>query len=215
MDKKEIAQMIDHTLLKPDATMEQIKTLCEEAHQYGFKTVCVNPCQVAQCFDYLNTSKTQICTVVGFPLGANTPEVKSFETTKAISEGANEIDMVMNIGALKNENDDLVKLDIQEVVNAAGSVPVKVILETCLLTNEEIVKACELSIEAGASFVKTSTGFSKGGATLKNIELMKKTVGDRVKIKASGGVKNYDDAIAMIEKGAYRIGTSSGIAIVS
>ena len=141
MDKKDIAQMIDHTLLKPDATLDQIKTLCEEADQHGFATVCVNPCYVAACFDFLGSSKAKICTVVGFPLGACLPETKAYETTKAISDGANEIDMVINIGALKSGNEDLVRLDIQEVIEAAGSTPVKVILETCLLTDVEKVKA--------------------------------------------------------------------------
>lgn len=215
MEKNDIAKMIDHTLLKPDATLEQIRVLCEEADQYGFATVCINPCYVSACFDFLGQSKTKICTVVGFPLGATLPEVKAYETTKAISEGANEIDMVINIGALKSNNDEFVKLDIEEVIAAAGSTPVKVILETCLLTDDEKTRACKISLEAGAAFVKTSTGFSTGGATYADVELMKSIVGEQAKVKASGGVKDFKTALAMIQKGASRIGTSSGIAIVS
>lgn len=213
MDKNQIAQMIDHTLLKPDATLEEITTLCKEADQYNFATVCVNPSYVGSCFDILENAK--ICTVIGFPLGANDTEVKILETKRSISDGANEVDMVINIGAMKNGNYDLVLSDIKQVVEAAGEVPVKVIIETCLLTDEEKVKACELSVEAGAAFVKTSTGFSTGGATLEDVALMKKTVGDQALVKASGGVRDYETAVKMIQAGASRIGTSSGVKIVS
>jgi deoxyribose-phosphate aldolase len=177
------------------------------------KAVCVNPSYVGSCFDILENAK--ICTVIGFPLGANDTEVKILETKRSISDGANEVDMVINIGAMKNGNYDLVLSDIKQVVEAAGEVPVKVIIETCLLTDEEKVKACELSVEAGAAFVKTSTGFSTGGATLEDVALMKKTVGDQALVKASGGVRDYETAVKMIQAGASRIGTSSGVKIVS
>ncbi len=213
MDKKELAAMIDHTLLKADATYEDIKKLCAEADEFGFATVCVNPWNVGFCFDLLQ--KAKICTVVGFPLGANDPDVKILETKRAISDGANEIDMVINIGAMKNENYDFVLSDIKGVVDAAGEIPVKVIIETCLLTNEQKRKACQLSVEAGAKFVKTSTGFSTGGATVEDVKLMKEVVGDQALVKASGGVRDYATAVKMVEAGASRIGTSSGIKIVS
>jgi deoxyribose-phosphate aldolase len=213
MEKKEIAGMIDHTLLKADATIEDITKLCQEADEYGFATVCVNPWYVGACFDLLKNAK--ICTVIGFPLGANDTDVKILETKRAISDGANEVDMVINIGALKSGNEEFVLSDIQGVVEAAGEVPVKVIIETCLLTEEEKIKACQLSLEAGAAFVKTSTGFSTGGATVEDVKLMKEIVGDKAQVKASGGVRDYATAVKMIEAGASRIGTSSGIKIVS
>ncbi len=213
MEKNELAQMIDHTLLKSDATYDEIKKLCEEADEFGFATVCVNPWNISACFDLLK--KAKICTVIGFPLGANDPEVKIFETKHAISDGANEVDMVINIGALKSGNEEFVLMDIKGVVDAAGDTPVKVIIETCLLTDEEKIKACELSVQAGAAFVKTSTGFSTGGATVADVTLMKKTVGDNALVKASGAVRDHETAIKMIAAGASRIGTSSGIKIVS
>ena len=207
--------MIDHTLLKANTTKEQIIKLCEEAKQCGFASVCVNPTWVALAAELLEGTGVKVCTVIGFPLGANAPETKAFETKDAINKGANEVDMVINIGALKDGNDELVERDIRAVVEAAeGKALVKVIIETCLLTEEEKVRACQLAVKAGADFVKTSTGFSTGGATVEDVALMRKTVGDKVGVKASGGVRNVDDAKAMITAGATRIGTSSGVAIV-
>jgi deoxyribose-phosphate aldolase len=213
MEKTDIAKMIDHTLLKADASSEEIKKLCQEADEYGFATVCVNPWNIAECFDLLK--KAKICTVIGFPLGANDPEVKILETKRAISDGANEVDMVINIGALKSGNEEFVLTDIKGVVEAAGEVPVKVIIETALLTDEQKVKVCQMCVEAGAAFVKTSTGFSTGGATVADVKLMKKTVGDNALVKASGAVRDYETAVKMIDAGASRIGTSSGIKIVT
>lgn len=214
MKKEEIARMIDHTLLKPEATEEQIRTVCEEARNYNFASVCVNPGQVALVSELLKGSQVKVCTVIGFPLGANTSAVKAFETSEAIKEGAQEVDMVINIGKLKDKNYEYVKSDIEAVVNAAkGKALTKVILETCLLTDEEKVIACKLSKEAGADFVKTSTGFSKGGSTPEDIRLMRETVGPNMGVKASGGVRNNADAMAVIEAGASRIGASASIAI--
>ncbi|MCI0129684.1 MULTISPECIES: deoxyribose-phosphate aldolase [Enterococcaceae] len=210
-----LAKYVDHTLLKPDATREQIKTLCEEAAEYDFASVCVNPFWVSYAAEILADAKAKVCTVIGFPLGANTTETKVFETTNAIENGAEEIDMVINIGALKNKEYDIVEQDIAAVVKASHpKAIVKVIIETCLLTDEEIVKACELSVAANADFVKTSTGFSTGGATPKDVKLMKDTVKDNAFVKASGGVRSKEDAFTMIEMGADRLGTSSGILLV-
>lgn len=210
-----LAKYVDHTLLKPDATREQIKTLCEEAAEYDFASVCVNPFWVSYAAEILADAKAKVCTVIGFPLGANTTETKVFETTNAIENGAEEIDMVINIGALKNKEYDIVEQDIAAVVKASQpKAIVKVIIETCLLTDEEIVKACELSVAANADFVKTSTGFSTGGATPKDVKLMKDTVKDNAFVKASGGVRSKEDAFTMIEMGADRLGTSSGILLV-
>ncbi len=210
-----IASMIDHTLLKPEATKEMIEKLCNEAKKYGFAAVCVNPYYVKISKEFLEGSKVKVATVIGFPLGANTKEVKAFETKNAIENGASEVDMVINIGAMKNRDYDVVKKDIEAVVEAAkDSAIVKVIIETCLLTDEEKIKACELSKEAGADFVKTSTGFSTGGATVNDVKLMKKTIGDSLKIKASGAIRDYETAKAMIEAGASRIGASASIKIV-
>jgi deoxyribose-phosphate aldolase len=210
-----IAKMIDHTLLKADATKEQIVKLAEEAKTYGFASVCVNPAWVKTAYEILKDTDVKVCTVIGFPLGATTPEVKAFETKNAIENGASEVDMVINIGALKGGDDELVEKDIKAVVDAAkGKALVKVIIETALLTEEEKVRACELSVKAGADYVKTSTGFSTGGATVEDVALMRKTVGPNVGVKASGGVRNLQDAQAMIEAGATRIGTSSGVAII-
>lgn len=212
---KSIPSMIDHTLLKPEATREMIKVLCEEALEYKFGAICVNPYHVKYCKEILKDSEVKIATVVGFPLGANTKEVKALETLDAIKNGADEIDMVINIGAMKDKDFNLVKDDIVAVVEAAKSKAiVKVIIETCLLNEEEKRKACELSIEAGADFVKTSTGFSTGGATLEDVKLMKSVVGDKLQIKASGGVKDLKTAKEMIEAGATRLGTSSGVKII-
>lgn len=213
--KTNYASMIDHTLLKAEATKEQIEKLCAEAKEFGFASVCVNPTWVKYCSELLQNSNVLVCTVIGFPLGANTTAVKVFEAKDAIANGAQEVDMVINIGALKDQNFELVQSDIAAVVEAAkGSAIVKVIIETCLLTEEEKVKACELSVATGADFVKTSTGFSTGGATAEDIALMRKTVGPELGVKASGGVRSLEDMQKMVEAGATRIGASSGVAIV-
>jgi len=210
-----IAGMIDHTLLKPEARKEQVEQLCAEAKEYTFASVCVNPTWVRYTSELLSGTEVKVCTVIGFPLGATTTETKAFETKNAIENGATEVDMVINIGALKDGNNDLVENDIRAVVEAAkGKALTKVIIETSLLTEEEKVRACELSVKAGADFVKTSTGFSTGGATYEDIALMRKTVGPDIGVKASGGVRSAEDAGKMIEAGATRIGASSGIAIV-
>ncbi|MBG9590303.1 deoxyribose-phosphate aldolase [Cytobacillus firmus] len=211
-----VAKMIDHTLLKADATKDQIEKICAEAKEYNFASVCVNPTWVKLSSDLLNGTEVKVCTVIGFPLGASTPETKAFETKNAIENGATEVDMVINIGALKGKDNELVERDIRAVVDAAkGKALTKVIIETCLLTEEEKVRACELSVKAGADFVKTSTGFSTGGATAEDIALMRKTVGPDLGVKASGGVRSAEDAQKMIEAGATRIGASSGAAIVN
>lgn len=211
-----VAKMIDHTLLKADATKDQIEKICAEAKEYNFASVCVNPTWVKLSSDLLNGTEVKVCTVIGFPLGASTPETKAFETKNAIENGATEVDMVINIGALKGGDNELVERDIRAVVDAAkGKALTKVIIETCLLTEEEKVRGCELSVKAGADFVKTSTGFSTGGATAEDIALMRKTVGPDLGVKASGGVRSAEDAQKMIEAGATRIGASSGAAIVN
>lgn len=215
MDMRSLAGKIDHTLLKPEATEAEIRTLCEEARKHGFYSVCVNPANVALSAQQLAGSDVKVCTVVGFPLGATTSEVKAFETRDAIGNGAQEIDMVINVGALKSAQMDRVEADIRAVVEAAAGVPVKVILETCLLTDDEKVVACKASKSAGAAFVKTSTGFSKGGATVADIRLMRQTVGPEMGVKASGGVRDLATAIAMVEAGATRLGASASVAIVT
>lgn len=208
-------KLIDHTILKANATKEEVVKLIEEAKEHHFKSVCLNPTWVALASEMLEDTDVEVCTVIGFPLGATTSKVKAFETMDAINNGATEVDMVINVGELKDKNYPKVLEDIKAVVDAAkGKALVKVIIETCLLTDEEKVKACELSKEAGADFVKTSTGFSTGGATKEDIALMRKTVGDDMGVKASGGVKTKEDAKTMVEAGASRIGTSNGIAIV-
>lgn len=210
------AKLIDHTALKSDTKKEAIVTLCEEAKQHDFASVCVNPTWVETAAELLKGTDVKVCTVIGFPLGANTPETKAFETTDAIAKGATEVDMVINIGALQDKNDALVERDIRAVVEAAKEKAlVKVIIETCLLTEEEKVRACELSVKAGAHFVKTSTGFSTGGATVEDVALMRKTVGPNIGVKASGGVRDEKGMDAMVEAGATRIGTSSGVALIS
>ncbi|AIK36175.1 MULTISPECIES: deoxyribose-phosphate aldolase [Bacillus] len=210
------AKLIDHTLLKPDTKKAAIVTLCEEAKKHDFASVCVNPTWVETAAELLKGTDVKVCTVIGFPLGANTPETKAFETQDAIAKGATEVDMVINIGALKDKNDELVERDVRAVVEAAkGKALVKIIIETCLLTEEEKVRACELSVKAGVDFVKTSTGFSTGGATVEDVALMRKTVGPEIGVKASGGVRNGEDMDAMVEAGATRIGTSAGVALVS
>jgi deoxyribose-phosphate aldolase len=211
-----LAGMIDHTLLKPDATPDQIAQLCFEARKYGFASVCVNPAWVPLCAQLLQGSPVKVCTVIGFPLGATAPEVKAFETQNAIDHGATEIDMVLNIGALKARDLDLVARDIRGVVQTAharGPI-VKVILETALLTDEEKTIACLIAKEAGADFVKTSTGFSGGGATVQDVALMRRVVGPEMGVKASGGVRTYEDAESMIKAGATRIGASAGVKII-
>lgn len=214
MNKKDLARMIDHTILKPEATEKEVETLCKEALEYNFASVCINPSMVEKAAEILKGSDVKVCTVIGFPLGATTTEVKAFETEDVIKKGATEVDMVINVGKLKEGNLEYVKKDIEAVVNAAkGKALTKVIIETCLLSDEEKVTACKLSKEAGADFVKTSTGFSTGGATASDIKLMRETVGKELGVKASGGVRSLEDAMAMIENGATRIGASASIAI--
>ena len=205
---------IDHTVLKADTPLETIKRICDEAMEYGFASVCINPCHVAYCADYLKDSDVNVCTVIGFPLGANTSAVKAFETKDAIANGADEIDMVMNIGALKDKNYDLVRDDVKAVVEAANGTLVKVILETCLLTEDEIKKACELCVEAKADYVKTSTGFSTRGATIEDVRIMKEAVHGKAKVKAAGGVRTPEDMVKIVAAGADRIGTSAGCSLV-
>lgn len=210
-----IARYIDHTLLKSEATEEQIIKVCQEAREYKFASVCVNPCYVPLVSEQLMGSGVKTCCVIGFPLGATSTAAKVAETIDCIKNGANEVDMVINVGAIKSGNWKFVKNDIEEVCFAArGKALVKVILETCLLTKEEIVKACAVSKMAGADFVKTSTGFSKGGAKVEDIKLMRQTVGPDMGVKASGGIRDYKTALAMIEAGASRVGASSSVAIV-
>lgn len=211
-----LAKMIDHTLLKPDATQQEIAQLCFEARKYGFASVCVNPTWVSLCAELLKGSPVKVCTVIGFPLGATSSETKAFETETAIRQGATEIDMVINIGALKARDLDAVAKDIRGVVNAAHArgIIVKVIIETVLLNDEEKTIACLISKEAGADFVKTSTGFAGGGATAHDVALMRKTVGPAMGVKASGGVRTFEDAASMIKAGATRIGASAGVKIL-
>lgn len=215
MDKKTIASMIDHTLLKPEATPAQIEKLCAEAAEYHFASVCVNPVYIPLAARLLKGTGVKVCCVVGFPLGAIAPEQKAAEAASCAAMGAEELDMVIHVGAAKAGDWALVQRDIEGVVKAAAGHTVKVIIETCLLTDEEKVKACEAAKAAGAHFVKTSTGFSTGGATTHDIALMRKTVGPEMGVKASGGIRDYETAMEMIEAGANRIGASAGIAIVA
>jgi len=215
MDKKTIASMIDHTLLKPEATPAQVERLCAEAAEYHFASVCVNPVYIPLAARLLKDTGVKVCCVVGFPLGAIAPEQKAAEAASCAAMGAEELDMVIHVGAAKAGDWALVQRDIEGVVKAAAGHTVKVIIETCLLTDEEKVKACEAAKAAGAHFVKTSTGFSTGGATTHDIALMRKTVGPEMGVKASGGIRDYETAMAMIEAGANRIGASAGIAIVA
>ncbi|MCE1190321.1 MAG: deoxyribose-phosphate aldolase [Ignavibacteria bacterium] len=212
----ELARKIDHTLLKQEATVDEIVKLCNEAAKYQFASVCVNPCHVALCYSMLKDTPVKVCTVIGFPLGATTTQVKRMEAEQAIKNGAQEIDMVINIGWLKSRQYDLVFNDVQQVVLAGKNqrVVTKVILETCLLTDEEKVEACIICKKAGADFVKTSTGFSKGGATAGDIALMKYVVGSSVGVKASGGIRTREDAETMVAHGADRIGASASVKIV-
>jgi len=211
-----INKLIDHTALKPNTNKESILKLIAEAKTYDFASVCVNPCWVALAHQELKNTDVKVCTVIGFPLGANTTEVKVFETKDAIEKGAQEIDMVINIAMLKDKEYDYVENEIHQIVEAAkDKAIVKVIIETCLLTDEEKIKACELSQKAGADFVKTSTGFSTGGgATVHDIVLMRKTVGAEMGVKASGGVHTHEEALAMVEAGATRIGASAGVKLL-
>ena len=222
MNNLELAKMIDHTILKANATQSDIEKLCEEAKKYNFASVCVNPYWVPLASDLLKNSTVKVCTVIGFPLGATSSESKAYETEIAILQGADEVDMVINVGAMKNNQTDIVENDILSVVNSARktgktqnkNIIVKVILETCYLTKDEIKNACLCAKNAGADFVKTSTGFGTGGATVEDVSLMKETVGSSMEVKASGGIRDYETAIKMIEAGATRLGTSSGISIV-
>lgn len=205
---------IDHTLLKADATADQIERLCAEAKEYDFASVCVNPCHVALCYNLLKDTDVKVCTVIGFPLGATLPSAKVNETRESLFAGAEEIDMVINIGKLKDKDDAYVEDEIRRVKEACGRHVLKVIIEACLLTDEEKVLACELSKKAGADFVKTSTGFSTGGATMHDIMLMRQTVGPEMGVKASGGIRTRDEMLIMIKAGATRIGTSHGVTIM-
>lgn len=207
-------KLIDHTVLKQNATLADIEKLCKEAIEFDFMSVCVNPAYVSMCAELLKDSDVKVCTVIGFPLGANSTLVKVFETKDAVKNGADEIDMVINVTMLKDKQYNYVFNEIKAIKEACEGKLLKVILETCLLTDEEIVKACELSKEAGADFVKTSTGFSTAGATTHHVALMRKTVGPDMGVKASGGVRTHEDLLAMVEAGANRIGTSAGCKII-
>lgn len=212
-----LASLIDHTLLKPEATQDDVGRLCSEAREFGFASVCVNPCWVPFAGEALAGSEVKVCTVIGFPLGANESASKLFEAELAFSHGARELDMVQNIGALRSQRFELVREDIAEVATFAhrsGAI-LKVILETCLLTDEEKIAACRIAAEAGADFVKTSTGFSKSGATVEDVKLMRKTVGESLGVKASGGIRTVESVRAMVAAGATRIGTSSAVAMLA
>jgi deoxyribose-phosphate aldolase len=208
------AKYMDHTVLKPETVRETVARFCDEARRYRFAAVCVNPCWIAFASERLRGSGVKVAAVIGFPLGANTPATKAFEAHEARADGADELDMVINIGALKDRDDELVARDVAGVVKAAGRAPVKVIIETSALTEEEKERACRIAARAGAAFVKTSTGFGKGGATVEDVALMKRVVGPEVQVKASTGVKTREDADRLIAAGATRLGTSSGPAIV-
>ncbi len=207
-------QYIDHTLLKAQATRSEIERLCQEAKKYQFMSVCVNPYWVAYANELLHDTSVKVCTVIGFPLGANTSSVKAFEAKEAVKSGADEVDMVINVGLVKDGLWDQVQADIKAVVDAAKPALVKVIIETCLLEHDEIVNSCQAAQQAGADFVKTSTGFSTGGATVDDVALMRQTVGPDMGVKASGGIHTFEEAQALIEAGASRLGASKGVAIV-
>ncbi len=221
MKPRDLAKMIDHTLLSATTNVHDIKTLCQEALKYKFAAVCVNPIFVPMCVKLLKESSVKVATVVGFPLGANSTEAKAFQARQLVKQGAQEIDMVMNIGAFKSGAYDLVRADIKAVVAATkisaigNGVLVKVIIETCYLTDKEIVKACNLAVEGKADFVKTSTGFGSGGAKVEHINLMRKAVGREIGVKASGGIRTFQDAVDLIDAGANRIGASSGVFLVT
>ncbi|WP_424245157.1 deoxyribose-phosphate aldolase [Elusimicrobium posterum] len=209
-----INKLIDHTILKADAPAQDIKKLCEEALKYDFASVCVNPCWVKMCAEILKGSDVKVCTVIGFPLGANTSEVKVFEAQDALKNGAQELDLVINIGAVKSGDYETVFHDIKLIRNISNDFILKVIFETCLLTNEEKIKVCDLCVCAGADFVKTSTGFSTGGATVEDVKLMREHIKPEMKVKASGGIRDLETLNKMVEAGAERIGTSSGVKIM-
>jgi deoxyribose-phosphate aldolase len=209
------ASFIDHTILKADAKASQVRKLCKEAIEYGFCSVCVNPSYVKACAKYLKDSNVKVCTVIGFPLGANSSKTKAFEAKQAIKEGATEIDVVINVAKLKDKKYSYVEKELTNIVKLSeGKALVKVIIETCLLSADEIRKACEIVVASGADFVKTSTGFSKYGARVEDVEIMKDTVKDAILIKASGGISDFETMTAMIKAGANRIGTSKGVAIM-
>lgn len=212
--QKPLNLYIDHTILKPEATKDEIHKLCQEALEHQFASVCIQPTWVKKASEWLKGSQVKVCSVVGFPLGANTSETKAFEARQLVENGAQEIDMVINLGALKSQDYNKVKQDIQAVVQAASPALVKVILETCLLTDEEKQIAAQITKDAGAHFVKTSTGFSKSGANLHDVAFLRKTVGPHFGVKASGGIRDLPTALAMIEAGATRLGTSSGVALM-
>ena len=213
-DRKSLAALIDHTLLKPETTPMMVEQLCNEAMAHEFCSVCILPTFVSQAAALLKDSNVNVCTVIGFPLGATETGVKAMETSVAIEQGANEVDMVINIGLVKSSAWTKVEADISAVVEAANGLTVKVILETCLLSDEEKIEACKICVKAGADFVKTSTGFSTSGATIEDVKLMRQTVGAKTGVKASGGVRDYQTACDMVEAGATRLGTSSGVIIV-
>jgi len=212
--RQQLSSMIDHSLLRPNATREQLRKLCEEAIAYGFKAVCVNPIHVADAAQMLKGKEVLVCSVVGFPFGTHSPKTKAFEAQEAIRLGAREVDMVIRVGALKERRDREVVEDIRAVVQAAGGYPVKVILETCYLTVEEKIRGCRISVEAGASFVKTSTGFAEEGAKVEDVRLMREIVGKEFGVKAAGGIRILADALKMIEAGANRLGTSGSVAMI-
>lgn len=214
MRRDDLAKMIDHTLLDPSATRDRVERLCEEAKTYRVHAVCVNPSWVSFAAGSLRGSGVKVSSTVGFPLGASLTEVKAFEAAAVVRLGASEVDMVINIGALKSQDLAAVREDMEQVVRACKGLPVKVIIETAYLNAQEKVQACKLAQEAGAAFVKTSTGFSPGGATVEDVALMRKTVGDRIGVKASGGIRTLKDALEMIAAGASRIGTSSTVEIL-
>jgi len=212
--RQQLSSIIDHSLLRPNATREQLRKLCEEAIAYGFKAVCVNPIHVADAAQMLKGKEVLVCSVVGFPFGTHSPKTKAFEAQEAIRFGAREVDMVIRVGALKERRDREVVEDIRAVVQAAGGYPVKVILETCYLTVEEKIRGCRISVEAGASFVKTSTGFAEEGAKVEDVRLMREIVGKEFGVKAAGGIRTLADAAKMIEAGANRLGTSGSVAMI-
>ena len=214
MNRKQLAKMMDHTILKATATPAQVEQICREALEIGAASVCINPCNIEQARRLLDGSGVRVCTVIGFPLGANTPEVKAFETQDAIRRGAEEGDMVINVGALLAGNDETVYRDIKAVVDAAAGTLTKVIIETCYLSDDQKKTACELAMRAGADFVKTSTGFGTGGATPHDVALMRGVVGSKLQVKASGGIRTYEDAAAVVEAGADRLGVSASLTIL-
>jgi deoxyribose-phosphate aldolase len=212
--KQQLAGMIDHSLLRPNATLEELKKVCREAIEYGFKAVCINPIFVEEAVSLSKGTSVLVCSVVGFPFGTHSLQTKAFETGDVIRLGAREVDMVIRVGALKDKKDQEVVEDIRAVVDAAKGCPVKVILETCYLTDEEKIRGCGLVIEAGASFVKTSTGFAGGGATVEDVKLMRRMVGSSFGVKAAGGIRTLEDAVKMIEAGANRLGTSASVSLI-